>query len=196
LQVLVAESLASTFDLTIEAAPPTKPGKRRNGAVYVPEGQQPDLRVRQMGQPGADVALLSEKARALVHLPNREPIWWECKNTEGWALDASFWRSHDLPAVALKAIQQAYRASRENGTWMPVIVLGKNHHEPMVLWQDHHRDLGWIADDGAIVLAGPAWAMCRLDRFVCALWKTTGKEAVGASTAGLQGTTNRKAQGA
>lgn len=167
LQVLVAETVATQFGLTIEAASPTKPGTRANGAVYVAEGERPDLRVRQMGQPGADVALLSEKAREVVRIPTRDPIWWECKNTERWALDAAFWRAHDLPAPALKAIQQAYRASQ--GYWTPVVVLSKNHHEPMALWQATRPEVDALSERGVIVLRGQAWAMCRFDRFVKAL---------------------------
>ena len=175
LQVLVAETLAARFNLTIEAAAPTKPGLRANGARYVSEGDMPDLRVRQMGQPGADVALLSEHARAVVRLPGREPIWWECKNSESWALDAGFWRAHDLPKFALKAIQQAYGACLKAGkldqyTAMPVIVLGKNNHEPMALWQAHRNELECFHDSGVILIDGQGWAMCRFDMFVQTLY--------------------------
>ncbi len=173
LQVEVAETLAIQMGLTIEAAPPTKPGERANGAVYVLEGENPDLRIRQMGQAGADVALLSERAQEIVKLPGRPPIWWEAKNTEGWRLDAAFWRAHDLPAVALKAIQQAYVACRKDKNdgsrgylATPVVVLGKNNHEPMALWQAQREEIECLMDHGTITLVGPAWAMCRFDKFV------------------------------
>ena len=67
LQVTTAVCLALRFNLSIEATPPTKPGLR-NGVLWVPETENPDLRVRVMGQPGPDVVLVSPRARQLVSL--------------------------------------------------------------------------------------------------------------------------------
>ena len=65
LQVHVTEALARAFDLTILAEKPTLPGVR-DGVVWVPEGEPADLKVRVMGQAGADVALLTPRAMKAV----------------------------------------------------------------------------------------------------------------------------------
>jgi hypothetical protein len=132
LQVHVAEVLSARFDLTIEAVPPTKPGRRANGAQYVGEEgpTAPDVRVRPSGDPGADVALLSAKAQA-VRLHGLPPFWIECKNTERWAMGAAFWTDGALPEAddALRQVTTGMQARKLQYT--PLIVLGRNNHPPV-----------------------------------------------------------------
>ncbi|MEM4723843.1 MAG: hypothetical protein QXP01_02390 [Candidatus Hadarchaeum sp.] len=81
LQVLVAEWLSRHTGLTIIATPPTRPGIR-NEAIYVPEGEG-DLLVRTMSQPGIDVFLASDKARAICRdVLGVDALGIECKNDE------------------------------------------------------------------------------------------------------------------
>jgi len=69
----VAEMIAGTFHLTIEALSPVSVGHETNGVRYVSEGDAPDLRVRTMGLAGADIVPLSERAQACF------PFYVECK---------------------------------------------------------------------------------------------------------------------
>jgi len=131
LQTQLAETLAVRFDLTIDATPPTKPGARPNGAVYVPVHAFPDLRVKRMGEAGADVELLTPRAIERVQLDGY-PIWFECKNVEnGWDIGAGFWRSGNLAVVA-DAFEQASAARPIETT--SVIVLAKNRHPMLAAW--------------------------------------------------------------
>lgn len=93
LQVQTAEAIARVFKLTIEASPPTKPGKR-NGVVYVREEEKPDIRIRRMGQPGDDVKFLTPRALEALRIPGgNKRVAVECKNLEMWDLASNFWRS-------------------------------------------------------------------------------------------------------
>jgi hypothetical protein len=80
LQVSVAQTLARALNLTIIAIPPTPVGERK-GVRYVAEGDGGDLMVRPSGKAGADVALMSDKARALIAIDG-VPFYIECKNVE------------------------------------------------------------------------------------------------------------------
>ncbi len=60
----IAGVLARTFDLTVLALSPRSAGKTVQGVRYVSEREQPDLLVRESGQPGADVVPLSPRAAA------------------------------------------------------------------------------------------------------------------------------------
>lgn len=137
LQVVVAEELSVAFGLHIEALKPTRPGARANGAVYVHEGETPDLRIRPSGHSGSDVALLSARARERVCLPYpvRE-IHWECKNTESWRLDAAFWKGM-IPKMVTGAFAQAYADIKQAPSGLarriPVLVLGKNNFPPLAV---------------------------------------------------------------
>lgn len=148
LQVEVAEMLAYAFHLTIEATPPTKPGVRANRVVYVNEGENPDLRVRQMSEAGADVALLTSKAQAKIAL-YKEPLHIECKNSESWSFDANFWRTADS-AFLRNALEQAGNSSRLSGS-LPIVVLSKNRWDAIVVWSpmDELEDVG--ATEGVLM---------------------------------------------
>lgn len=132
LQVELAEQLSVLFGLTIEATPPTKPGVREaTGAVYVPVHAFPDLRVKRMGEAGADVELLTPKAAGSVRLDGH-PIWWECKNVErGWDIGAGFWRTGSLSLVT-QAFEQAKAAKPLETT--TVVVISKNRHPTLAAW--------------------------------------------------------------
>jgi len=147
LQTRVAEDLSRAFGLSIEAEPPTKPG-RRNGALWVAEGSGADLRVRRMGSPGDDVALLTDAARRRVRLPGRPAFAFECKNAEAWDLDA-VWRSAlrkghgcvsaEAPAFMRDALRQL--TARIAGDREPVVVLGKNNWPDLALLARDPYDL-------------------------------------------------------
>ena len=139
LQVQVAETLARAFKLTILAETPTKPGKR-NGVWWIGEGElypsqaarelglvegqwSPDLKVRLSAQLGADVALLSPRARDLVSWCDL-PLWIECKNMEGgWDLGKAFWEGK-VPAGLLAAWNQANRGAK--ATFRPLVIVARN----------------------------------------------------------------------
>ena len=134
-QSLVAEMLAVGLGLTIRAEPPTKPGTRANGAVYVPEGDHADLHVRRMGQPGADVALLSDKARRLIAIEDFE-LHIECKkNAKEVDLGWKFWRGGGCNAFLSKAMNQAndgaHRASVRAAVGL--VAFAGNNWPPMVM---------------------------------------------------------------
>lgn len=59
----IAEQIAARWGFTIEAMSPKSIGKVVNGVTYVSEKDNPDLRVRQMGQAGADIVCLTKHAR-------------------------------------------------------------------------------------------------------------------------------------
>jgi hypothetical protein len=129
----VAESLSAALNLTIEAAAPTKPGKRPNAAVYVAEGSNADLRIRRSGQPGADLALLSERARSLLAIEERN-VYVECKNCEGWMVGADMWKTGKVSKLVYKAWSQTLRAANACfADVRPMIILGKNNHPPLVI---------------------------------------------------------------
>lgn len=153
--------LAYAFHLTIEATPPTKPGVRNNRVVWVNEGDNPDLRVRQMSEAGADVALLSSKAQTKITL-FKEPLHIECKNSESWSFDANFWRTADS-AFLRDALEQASNSSRRG--WQPIVVLSKNRWDPIVVWSP----LDGLEDAGAFEGVLMTWrnlAAMRLKEFL------------------------------
>ena len=129
LQSQLAEALAAYFGLTIEAVPPTKPGIRKlragGTARYVPEGERADLRVRRMGEAGADVALLTKRARQRVALGGRW-VFWEAKNVEAFALNSTYWT--DGSCVVLRTAMEQHV---EHTGYVTVAVLGKNRHPPV-----------------------------------------------------------------
>lgn len=149
LPVQVAEALAEAFKLTIEATHPKFAGKKR-GVLYVPEGHDADLRIKGSGQVGADVVIVSKAARKALyvktlHRTNRGLVHYgdddlglpmiECKNTEGWSIDAQFWRTGKLPAIIRKALKQAKghggpEKGRASGVlrplYFPVVICSRN----------------------------------------------------------------------
>ena len=133
LQVELAEALSVRLGLTIEATPPTKPGVREaSGAVYVPVHSFPDLRVKRMGEAGADVELLTPKAASYTKLDGH-PIWWECKNVErGADFNAAFWRSGRLPLLDT-AFEQADASRPPQST--VAVVFSRNHYPILVAWR-------------------------------------------------------------
>jgi hypothetical protein len=160
LQVLAAELLSIHCDLSIEACPPTKPGIRATGARYLPEGSQPDLRVRMMGQPGADVALISDKAKAQARFRDGNPFWIECKNTEKWGLESTFWERSVLPEFMQDALAQAEQGSQAaGGGSTPLVVLAKNHWTPMALWRPTDLQRALLQSTGAVWITGGPWAL-------------------------------------
>lgn len=123
LQVEVAEALASYFDLTVEAQPPTKPGRLRN-VTYVPETKNPDLRVRRSGEPGSDVVLLSDKAKQVLSIGGT-PLSIECKYTEKFSL-AHFLKTLDIGHIIGKGFKQAESVSSRST--VPVVFARKNRY--------------------------------------------------------------------
>ena len=132
LQVTTAVCLALRFNLSIEATPPTKPGLR-NGVLWVPETENPDLRVRVMGQPGPDVVLVSPRARQLVSLGGY-PAMFETKNVEDWDFGPAFWKDGEN-AFLWGALEQAWKAAWKRFPMVtPVVILGKNRWPPLAAW--------------------------------------------------------------
>lgn len=127
-QVIVAEMLAQFFGLSIEANPPRKPGVRK-GVAYVMEGQG-DLRVRNMGQAGADVALVSHAARKMVSFLNI-PFHIECKNLQSFSLDQKIWEGK-VPELIQKAWGQAVKGAKYQ-RFYPVLVITRNFYPPIVV---------------------------------------------------------------
>ena len=153
LQVQVAEVLARAFSLSILAEKPTKPGKR-NGAWWIgeselfptqaavdlalPDGSDhwtPDLRVRLMGHPGADVALLTARARERV-AHQRRPLSIECKNVEAWGLGREFWLG-EVPALVRAGYEQARKQCvagvLSSLAALPLLVVGRNRWPPVAV---------------------------------------------------------------
>jgi len=139
LQTETAESLGVRLNLTIDAEPPTKPGRRSSGAIYVPEGTG-DLRIRRMGQPGADVVPISKVAQDRLRL-NREPLHIECKNVETFDL-MTILRTRESPAWLTQAFRQCDKKKH------PLVVLRKNRMLPMAFTQQMRNGL-WINVSGA-----------------------------------------------
>lgn len=130
LQVALAEKLALELGLTIEAQPPTPVGIRANGVNYLAEDQWPSLRIRRMGEPGADVALLSPLARNKVRLYGC-PLYFECKNHERLEFSKDIWTNRTLPTVQV-ALSQAVKSCPEG--WLPCAVVSKNRWPVLVGW--------------------------------------------------------------
>lgn len=151
--------LARKFKLTIEAVPPTSPGIK-NRAEWVSENQQADLRVRQMSEAGADVALLTHKAQRLIALNGRS-LHIECKNNESWTFDAKFWKSAHS-AFVQKAMKQA-RGTRLAG-YKPLLVLSKNRWEPIAVWEACDVEVTLI--NGPVVMTWMNLAAARLTSFI------------------------------
>lgn len=175
LQQQVAEALSRAFGLTIAAVPPTRPRRDASGVVYVPESDGPDLGIRRIGEAGADVVLLSARARERVRIRvgddrRLRSCWFEVKNVERWG--QGYARGRDLwdrglpPPPALAAYRQACAGiARMTGqpvathgiaeawTWTPVVVLGRNRHATVVVCR--YLDLaGLRVDDGQGVIGG------------------------------------------
>ncbi len=169
LQVEVAVILAKKFKLQIEATPPTKPGIRE-GAIWVAEDDKPDLRVRTMGQPGADVAILSLRAKRKISMYNSQtlkydPVWFEVKNVEAWRLDAKFWEKGQLPSVMVSAVKQAKKNAPEG--WRPIAVIGKNYMPPLAVWKDPEKyDLDELPDGNVPMLTTDDWVVIPFRHFV------------------------------
>lgn len=158
LQVEVAELLARTFDLTIEAVPPTTPGIKRR-AEWVREEDGPDLRVRQMSEAGVDVALLTHKAQKIIAIDG-QPLHIECKNNESWTFDAKFWKTAHSAFVA-SAMKQANTIKPPR--YIPVIILSKNRWEPIAVWEGGDE----LADvDDAVIMIWKNLTAVRLTEFV------------------------------
>lgn len=121
LQQQAAEILAEAMGLTIDAEPPAKPGERR-GVVYVPEGQG-DLRIRRMGQPGADIVLASQKAQWRIAIDGR-PAWIECKNQEAFRLDAATW---SRGSIWLQGVYEDTVTRADKVGAAPLLILSRNH---------------------------------------------------------------------
>jgi hypothetical protein len=87
LQNRVAEALARYAGLKVAKVGIKEPVERR-GVTYVPEDASPDILVRQMGMPGLDIALLTDKAKMELRRAlnfQRIPLGIECKNNEALA---------------------------------------------------------------------------------------------------------------
>lgn len=148
-----AEAIAIHLGLTIQAEPPTKPGTRANDAVYVPETDPADLRIRRMGQPGADIVLASEKARTRVaDSASGRAYWIECKNTEDFTLDAKFW-SHG--SAWLEKVQVA-TVLAANSAGMAPLVLVKRNGWPAFAWA--RGDAQWVGWGNPLFCRGGWWA--------------------------------------
>jgi len=119
LQVLTAEIIAREYSLTIEAHPPVPVGERQ-GVLYVREDENPDLRVRGSSEPGADVVLVTERARSCLCAPRGESFHIECKNVEEIGLGPKFWTGLGS-AILDTAYNQALTSGRE-----PLVVLSRN----------------------------------------------------------------------
>lgn len=129
LQVQVAEAFARAFKLMVLAEKPTKPGTR-NGVLWVPEGEPADLKVRMMGQAGADVALLTARARDAISWCGL-PLWIECKNVEGgWDLGKAFWEGK-VPSGLKDAWNQANKGAK--ATFRPLVVVARNFWPPIAV---------------------------------------------------------------
>jgi hypothetical protein len=143
LQVEVAERLSVVLGLTIEAVPPTKPGKHKTGAVYTPEGDRPDLRVRRQGEAGVDVALLTDRAKNRVALVDftgtRRPLYIECKNREAWDLKR-VWDKGDDAALYPWMLQTSKGRHQHMRSGIELLVLGKNDWPSIVILPK----LSWI----------------------------------------------------
>lgn len=169
LPTAVAEALAVRFGLTIEAAPPTKPGKRPSGAVYVGEGAGPDLRIRASGQPGADVALLTDQAMNKVTVGQRQ-LYIEAKNDESWRFDAKAWKAGELGLIS-SAFEQCRKACRRLDPsggptmWTPAVVLGRNHHVSLVAFERTLITEALMAD-APIAMLMRSYVVMPLDHFV------------------------------
>lgn len=146
LQRRVAEDLSAALGLTIQAEPPTRPGRRPNGARYVAEGDVADLRIRRSGQSGDDVVLASPKALALVQLSKGVPLAIEVKNVEAWTLDAVFRRDTGGLAFLARALAQLH--GRISGRRQPVVVFGKNRYPPLALLAYDPTDVGRLIEGG------------------------------------------------
>lgn len=162
LQVRVAVALARAFELTIEATPPTPTG-RRDGVDWVAETAMPDLMVRRMGEAGADVALLTDKARASVSLGGK-PLWIECKNHEAglsFALDSAFWLGkRKPPALLQEAYRQAAVSAMGHGH-VPLGVVSRNHFPALVI-----TDVDWGPGDRPTLVYGCGVVVMELEDFV------------------------------
>ena len=133
LQVQLAEALSIHFGLTIEAKPPVQTGERASGALYVPESGRPDLQVKRMGEPGADVVLMSGRARGLVSVAGL-PCMFECKNHEALEFGPKLWDMGALPVVR-EALGQCYAEAMDAG-WLPCAVVSRNRWPVLVAWID------------------------------------------------------------
>lgn len=137
LQVELAELLATTLNLCIEAVPPTQPGARANGARYVVEGDGADLRIRRMGEAGFDVSLLTERARARASIGGKT-LCFECKNTEALALGgAQFWSTGKVDSTVLKAFRQLGAGTSgvcRNVHGYGVVVVSRNRWPTLAIW--------------------------------------------------------------
>ena len=146
LQVEFAETMSIAFGLTIEAVPPTQPGIRKNGAVYLAEGHKPDLRVRRSGEAGVDVALLTSKASACVALRDSlgvaRPLYIECKNNESWDLGRRMWETGGDAALKPWMVQAHKGRLAQTGRCIETLILGKNGWPSIVVFPH----LGWMTD--------------------------------------------------
>jgi len=159
-QVEVAETIARARGLTIEAVPPTKTGVRKD-VRWVEEGHA-DLRVRRMGEAGADVALLSELAREQITLGHNIPVWIECKNAEGWTFDAGFWRTGKHYFIAEGLIQAKKAMPTIN--WKPVLIMSKNRWPALAIWEATGRELSQL--ESRAILHFAQYSVAHLDDFV------------------------------
>jgi len=164
--------LARRFKLTIEATPPTQPGIKKK-VQWVREDEKPDLRVRTMGQPGADVMLVSEQAKNKVSLFDSlegrwYPVWFEIKNVEAWSLDAKFWSNGLLPAVMTGAYHQAVKRAPRG--WKPIAVVGKNYMPPLAIWFSPIEDqLEALKTWEAPMLVSNSWIVTPFDPYFTGL---------------------------
>lgn len=151
LQVEFAEAVAVRFHLTVEASPPTRTGTRPNGAVYVAETENADLRVRRSGEPGNDVVPLTTKARHVFHIFGW-PFAVECKNVETLSFDRpSFWKGQGLTLVDT-ALQQALRYRTDE---MAIVIMSRNQFPVLVAFTaPNHVEHTYLSDVLRVVL-GP-----------------------------------------
>ena len=148
----VAEALAREYSLTIEAAPPSKPGIRK-GVRYVPEGSNPDLRVRVGGQPGEDVALVSKKAQEACAIGG-DKLYIECKNAEAWDFGANFWNKGGRLEFIIRALEQSERGlEKRRGSWIPVAFFSKNHWPILVAFTARGGEIIRMREETPILVA-------------------------------------------
>ena len=156
LQVELAEALSQHFRWTIEAVPPTRPGKRANGAVWIAEDQHPDLRVRRSGEAGVDVALLTPRAQERLTMEGKK-LFFECKNVEkAWDFGPQFWVTGNLVYVS-RLLRDLSQRSLIMSLYQPAVVLGKNRWPPLVAWHASVEQCALLGQRGAPVAHGGPW---------------------------------------
>lgn len=130
-QKKIIEALSIRLGLKILAEPPTKPGERAGGAVYVAEGYPVDLKNRRMGQSGTDIALMSDTARESVAFDGIPFTSIECKKRAGFSLDGKFWEGI-IPQYLSEFLEQANEHNNTGRNEAFMLVLASDNIPPVV----------------------------------------------------------------